>query len=122
MKSTDPNRIESTRVDELPIDADGADEASVPAPQLPTDGANEEGVTSTIPLSRDPGFVRDEGAGGLLGLTGLEGKIYPGSVPFVEGKTPTPACLIVFPARCYRLQGCGTYWIWRGCCGVSSSL
>ena len=31
--------------------------------------------------------------------------IYPGSGPFVEGKTPTPACLIVFPARCtdYRV-------------------
>ena len=56
VKSTDPNRIESTRIGELPIDADGADEASVPAPQFPTDGANEEGVTSTIPMSRDPGF------------------------------------------------------------------
>ena len=56
VKSTDPNRIESTQVGELPIDADGADEASVPAPQIPTDGANEEGVTSTIPMSRDPGF------------------------------------------------------------------
>ena len=22
-----------------------------------------------------------------------------------EGKTPTPACLIVFPTRCFRLQG-----------------
>ena len=43
VKSTDPNRIESTRVGELPIDADGADEASVLAPQFPTDGANEEG-------------------------------------------------------------------------------
>ena len=43
VKSTDPNLIESTRVDELLIDADGADEASVPAPQIPTDGANEEG-------------------------------------------------------------------------------
>ena len=72
VKSTDPNRIESTRVGELPIDAGGADEASVPAPQIPTDGANEEGVTSTIPMSRDPGFRKGEGAGGLLGLTGLE--------------------------------------------------
>ena len=36
VKSTDPNRIESTRVGELPIDADGADEASVPPPQIPT--------------------------------------------------------------------------------------
>ena len=71
MKSTDPNQIESTRVDELPVDADGAEEASVPAPQIPTDGANEEGVTSTIPMSRDPGFRKGEGAGGLLGLTGL---------------------------------------------------
>ena len=32
VKSTDPNQIESTLVGELPIDADGADEASVPAP------------------------------------------------------------------------------------------
>ena len=56
VKSTDPNRIESTRVGELPNDADGAEEASVPAPQIPTDGANEEGVTSTIPMVRDPGF------------------------------------------------------------------
>ena len=59
-------------------------------------------------MSRDPGFRKGEGAGGLLGLTGLEGKIYPGSGPFMEGKTPTPAYLIVFPARYYRLQGCGT--------------
>ena len=39
--------------------------------------------------------MKEEGAGGLLGLTGLEGTIYPGSGPFVEGKTPTPSCLIV---------------------------
>ena len=45
--------------------------------------------------------MKGEGAGGLLGLTGLEGKIYLGLGPFVEGKTPTPACLVlIFPARC----------------------
>ena len=49
--------------------------------------------------------MKEEGAGGLLGLTGLEGKIYPGLGPFVEGKTPTPACLIVISTRCtdYRV-------------------
>ena len=81
VKSIDPNRIESTQGGELSIDADGADEASVPAPQIPTDGANEEGVTSTIPWLGTWGFMKEEGTGGLLGLTGLEGKIYPGSGP-----------------------------------------
>ena len=47
--------------------------------------------------------MKEERAGGLLGLTGLESSIYPGSGPFVEGKTPTPACLIVFPARCLQI-------------------
>ena len=56
MKSTDPNRIESIQVGELPLEVDGAEEVSIPAPQVPTDGANEEGVTSTIPMVRDPGF------------------------------------------------------------------
>jgi hypothetical protein len=45
------------------------------------------------------GFVKEEGVGGLLGLTGHGGTIYPGSGPFVEGKTPTPACLIDIPVR-----------------------
>ena len=46
-----------------------AEEASIPTPQFPTDGANEEGGTSTIPMVRDPGFVREKkGAGGLLSL------------------------------------------------------
>ena len=39
--------------------------------------------------------MKEEGAGGLLGLTGLESSIYPGSGPFVEGETPTPACLVL---------------------------
>ena len=60
MKSTDPNRIESIQVGELPLEVDGAEEASDPAPQIPTDGANEEGVTSTIPMVRDPGFRREK--------------------------------------------------------------
>ena len=77
MKLTDPNGIKSSRVGESPIFADEADEASIPAPQIPTDGANEEGVTSTIPMSRDPGFRKGEGAGGPLGLTGLEGQDLP---------------------------------------------
>ena len=104
MKSTDPSRIEPAQVGELPLAVDGAEEASVPAPQIPTDGANEEGVTSTIPMVRDPGFRKGEDAGGLLGLTGLESSIYPGSGPFVEGKTPTTACLVLISAR-LLLQG-----------------
>ena len=71
MMSMDPNRIGSTQIGESPLDADEAEEASNPAPQIPTDGTNEEGVTSTIPMSRDPGFRKGEGAGGLLVLTGL---------------------------------------------------
>ena len=76
MKSMDPSRIEPAQVGELPLAVDGAEEASVPAPQIPIDGANEEGVTSTIPMSRDPGFRKGEGAGGLLGLTGLQSMQY----------------------------------------------
>ena len=71
--------------------------------------------------------MKEEGAGGLLGLTGLEGKIYPGSGPFMEGKTPTPACLIVIPSRCtdYRVaaqigSGAGVSRVLR--CVVYSSL
>ena len=60
MNSTDPNRIEPTRIGESPLAVDGAEEASVPAPQFPTDGANEEGGTPTIPMVRDPGFVREK--------------------------------------------------------------
>ena len=59
----------------------------------------EEGVTSTIPMVRDPGFRKGEGAGGLFGLTGLESSIYPGSGPFGKVKTPTPACLVLISAR-----------------------
>ena len=35
------------------------------------DYGDEEGVTSTIPMSRDLGFRKGEGTGGLLSLTGL---------------------------------------------------
>ena len=38
---------------------------------------SEEGVNSTIPMSRDPGFRKGKGTGGLLGLTGLEGQDLP---------------------------------------------
>ena len=31
-------------------------------PQIPTDGAKEEGGTSTIPMVRDLGFVREKKA------------------------------------------------------------
>jgi hypothetical protein len=48
--------------------------------------------------------VKEEGAGGLLGLTGLESSIYPGSGPFVEGETPTPACLVLISASYKELQ------------------
>ena len=86
LKPTDPNRIESIWVGKLFAEVDGAEEAAIPAPQIPTDGANEEGVTSTIPMVRDPGFRKGEGAGGLLGLTGSKGTIYPGSGPFWKVK------------------------------------
>ena len=56
VKSIDPNRIESIRVGESPPDVDEPEEASIPAPQIPIDGANEEGVTSIIPMYRDSGF------------------------------------------------------------------
>ena len=95
---------ESTRVGESLIVADGADEASIPAPQFPTDGANEEGVTSTIPMSRDPGFREGRRRWWTTRLDKTRGTIYPGSGPFVEGKTPTPACLMYYSAR-LLLQG-----------------
>ena len=48
--------------------------------------------------------MKEEGAGGLLGLTGLERSIYPGSGPFVEGETPTPACLVLISVSYKELQ------------------
>ena len=54
LKPTDPNRIQSIWVGKLFAEVDGAEEAVIPAPQVPTDGANEEGVTSTIPMSIGP--------------------------------------------------------------------
>ena len=107
VKSIDPNRIKSTRVGELLIDAGGADEASVPAPQIPTDGANEEGVTSIIPMSRDPGFREGRRRWWTTRLDRTRGTIYPGSGPFKEGKTPTPICMIDYSAICCY-KGCGT--------------
>ena len=64
---------------------------------------SEEGVTSTIRMVRDPGFRKGEGAGGLLGLTGLESSIYPGSGPFGKVKPPTPACLVLISARSLQI-------------------
>ena len=62
-KQTDPNRIEFARVGELRfVGEDDADEVSTPAPPIPTDGANEEGGSSTIPMVRTRGFVREREA------------------------------------------------------------
>ena len=59
----------------------------------------EEGLTSTIPMVRDLGFVKEEGARGLLGLTGLEGKIYPGSGPFRKVKPLLLPVWLYYSAR-----------------------
>ena len=56
VKSTDPNRIESAQIGELLFACGGTEEVSNPTPLFPTDGANVEGVTSTIPMDGDPGF------------------------------------------------------------------
>ena len=46
-------------------------------------------------MVRDPGFRKGEGAGGLLGLTGLVRHDLPRFRALQKGKTPTPACLVV---------------------------
>ena len=56
MKSTDPNRIQSTQIGELLLAVDGTEEVSNLTSPFPTDGANVKGVTSTIPMVRDSGF------------------------------------------------------------------
>ena len=67
-KSTDPNRIGLSWVGELPLTHGWAEEISNPTPQFPTDGANVEGATSTIPIWMEiRGFVKEEGVDGLLG-------------------------------------------------------
>ena len=43
VKSMDPKRIGSTLISESLLDADEAEEASNPAPEILTDRANEEG-------------------------------------------------------------------------------
>ena len=56
VKSTNPNQIGSARIGELMFACGGTEEVSNPTPPFPTDGANVEGVTSTIPMDGDPGF------------------------------------------------------------------
>ena len=76
-------------------DADDADEALIPSPQIRTDGANEEGVTSTIPMVRDPVFCEGRRRWCTTRLDRTRKLNLPRFRALQKGKTPTHACLVV---------------------------
>ena len=64
------------------------------------------------PVVRDPGFRKGEGAGGLLGLTGLVEHDLPRFRALRKGKTPTPACLVVLSGERFTYYNGGrSDWI-----------
>ena len=97
VKSTDPNRIESTRIGELLLAVDGTEGVSNPTPPFPTDGANVEGVTLTIPMVRDTGFCEGRRRRWTTRLAKEQG------VPLLDN--------LYYSTRLLFTEGCNSAWI-----------